>query len=350
MMKKTAEISSEQMEKIKQAVEYHILGPPWTGWRQFFYALDPFKPEQFVRAPKLYEDVNMIFALFYFIGIILFTVYSFIALFSQKSIEINTMVSASLLQPIYLNITAACSGNYQCGNWTYHPTTGQYSLNQGVSIQQTWNTVPLSSPCYGSNNITHIPAKDQLSYSFLVTVCYSANPADGVSITVPYTTTITTISTPSLTITIEGNQNYYTNNMYATVEMDPGQFKTLFFSQTKYVNVDLTSNYQPYAADFFYNGHSAISNNGALLFFRLQQFAYQTEKTLAFTFLLTMGQIGGFASIYLAVVSMFRGVVIMWYKSVFVIKDKTFGTGLGVNALQLCFVTCCRCFGLVPRN
>lgn len=247
------------------------------------------------------------------------------------------MVSASTLPPVYLNITTICSGAHQCGNWT-KSGTGQWSEQNGVILSQSWNYVSSSSPCYGKSQSYTIP--DQTTV--IVPVCYSLNSQDGVFLTTPFTSTYT--SNVFLNVILTGDQTHYANGMYSSVEMQPSQSKTVFFSQNKYVSTDSVVTYEPYAADFFYNGHGT-STNTATLALRLQQFGYSTTQSYAFTLLTTAAQIGGFATLWLTLTTMFRGVVVMFQKSICELREES-AAGLGMNAFQLFLVVCCRCAGL----
>jgi hypothetical protein len=248
------------------------------------------------------------------------------------------MVSASTLPPVYLNITTICSGPHQCGNWT-KTSGGSWIETNPITLSQSWQYVPSSSPCYGTSQSTSIPDQTTL----IVPICYSKNSQDGVFLTIPFTSTYTS-NDVYLTVILTGDDNHYTNSMYSSVEMQPSQSKTVFFSQNKYVSTDLVTTYDPYAADFFYNGHGTNSNT-ATLAMRLQQFGYSTTKSYPFTLLTTAAQIGGFATLWLTLTTMFRGVVVMFQKSICELRQES-AAGLGMNAFQLFLVTCCRCAGL----
>ncbi len=255
------------------------------------------------------------------------------------------MVLSSALPPVYVNITTVCSGPHQCGNWT-KVSTGGWIEHNGVTLTQTWNQVDSTSPCYGTTSTTSIP--DSESYGIIVPICYSRSSVDGVTINIPFTATYS--STASLEIVITSDVTEYTNSLYTTMTMQPNQFKTIFFSQSEYISTSLQKTYDPYAADFFYNGHSAsstTSTNTATLTLRLQQFGYSTTQSYAATILTTFAQIGGFATLWLTITAMFRGVIVMAYKSLFVLKQES-SAGLGLNAFQLFCLACCRCAGITP--
>jgi hypothetical protein len=328
-------------EKMKDHVIRSLLGTPHIGWRQFFYMLDPYKAEQFVRAPKLFDDINICFSFIYFIGIVLFACYAFIAYFSQSPIEINAMVFADTLPPIKINITTSCSTTFGCGNYTKSSIdSNQWIQQTNITINQVWDNVIKSSPCFNQSKSYPI----QIDESILLTVCYSSGNKDGIFLTVPFTSTYSTSA--SLLVTITGDSQYYTNNMYSLVDLEATQSKTVYFSQTAYFPLHGDITYEPYTADFFYNGHQVTSTIGTLTFV-LQQFAYSNTKSIGTTILTTLGSIGGFSSIYLAITAMFRGVLVMSYKSIFVLKKES-SAGLGLNAVQLCCLSLCRLAGLAP--
>jgi hypothetical protein len=263
------------------------------------------------------------------------------------------MVLSSTLPPIYVNITTHCSGWHQCGNWTKSSTTGTWIENNGVTITQTWNHVSTTSPCYNTSSILTIPDNEVIG--IIVPICYSRNALDGVTINIPFTTSYSNSNSDVyLEVVITADPLHYTSTdlLYTTMSMEPNQFKTIFFNQNKYVSTSLAATYDPYAADFFYNGHSTSSTtslNTATLTLRQQQFAYVTTQSYAFTLLTTFAQIGGFATLWLTITAMFRGVLVMTYKSIFILREES-SAGLGLNAFQLFFLACCRCAGLVSSQ
>jgi hypothetical protein len=125
-----------------------LLGEPLVGHRRFFYMLDPFKAEQFVRAPKMYEDINMAFAILYFAGLFAFTVYAVLAYQNQKPVEATILTDASNLPPIYVNITTACNQEHGCGGWN--------ATAQPIIIKQTWNN-PTAAACGSGAKTLVIP-------------------------------------------------------------------------------------------------------------------------------------------------------------------------------------------------
>ena len=63
------------VQKVKENVVIDLLGTTFTGWKQFFYQIDPFANDQLIRAPRLYDDINPIFGGIYAIGVIIFAIY-----------------------------------------------------------------------------------------------------------------------------------------------------------------------------------------------------------------------------------------------------------------------------------
>jgi hypothetical protein len=114
------------------------------------------------------------------------------------------------------------------------------------------------------------------------------------------------------------------------------------------VDLDGATSYQPYISDLFYNGHGPSTPSTIVkssLTLKAQQFAYLHKTALSQSAFNTAGAIGGFATMFLAVTSMFRGVIVMTYKTLFVIDDATGKSGLAANACTLGYVACMRMFG-----
>lgn len=335
---------------VRDKIMTHIFGAPLSGRRQFFYMLDPFKPEQFLRAPKLFDDINIAFALFYFAGLIVFAIYAIFQYTNQSPVEVNSMSLSTSLSPIYLNITITCSQPYACGLWTTQPNASTIETTP-ITYKQQWSHVPNTSPCTTNNQASYsmnILTNSLSSWNNLdSTVCYSDSPNDGLFFTIPFNST-----SAYLTVEIRGNSNYYTNDMFTELIIGPQQWKTVFFSQTYHVTTvgKGTGTYSPYVADLFYNGHppgtaSASPSLSSSLRIRLQQFGYTTKTSFPQTFLTTMGAVGGFASLWLTIVSMVRGTAVMTYKSAFVLKGAHTKGGLCANACQLGFLAFAKILG-----
>lgn len=210
--------------------------------------IDPYKAEQFVRAPKLFDDINIIFMLIYYSGLTAFVVFAFLSYYYQTPVETSTMSLASTVAPITLNITTHCSGKFQCGDWVLN--SGKWTLLQPIMLTQTWAHVPTSSPCYSnSGSAISIPA----SGTELVTVCYSDSIYDGIVLQIPFGASYNDNNPPSLTVTITSGPQY-SNGMTTMAIMQPSQYKTFFFSQTVHVSTSGVQTFEPYVADMFYNG------------------------------------------------------------------------------------------------
>ena len=114
--------------------------------------LDPFYNTQLVRAPKMFEDINIYFGIVYFISIIAFIVYAFYKYATQLPIQTNSMVLSSSISPIYVNISLSCSNPYQCGLWSNN--SGTVTNEKPLVISQQWTNLDHSSPCFGQNSAT----------------------------------------------------------------------------------------------------------------------------------------------------------------------------------------------------
>jgi hypothetical protein len=244
--------SVEQTDRdyIRQIVTDEVFGAPFTGSKQFFYMIDPYKQEQFIRAPKLFDDINIYFAVIYYAGLALYTVYAILQFYATPPVTTNTMAAQSTLQPVYLNISITCSAQYACGNWTL--VNGNYVEPVPITFTQTWSHgANIASACTQNNGlITAYPS--DIGY-ILLPVCYSSSIFDGIFINMPFTSTYTS-STPYASVLLTGNTEFYTNDMYNMVTMAAPQSKIAFFSQTVTTTVTGVSTSAPYVGDLFYNG------------------------------------------------------------------------------------------------
>jgi hypothetical protein len=362
-------------EYIRGIIIDEILGAPLQGIRQFFFMIDPYKPEQFVRAPKLFDDINMYFAVIYYVGLILYTVYSILLFYQLQPTSANAMVSQGTLSPIVVNITISCSAAHACGNYTKMTTAEgniSWSNSEPITITQVWDhSAGINAECTALNGVTEIyPSIEGLpasSGSLLLPVCYSPSIFDGVFITIPFTSAYTS-SAPYASVVVTGATANYTNNMYGMVTLSPSQSKIAFYSQTVTTSIAGVSTSAPYVGDLFYNGKGmvdsshfivclsmvfighATSNNAGSLALQLQQFGYKTTFAYPATILTTLGAIGGFANVFLVVCSMIRGFFIVSYKVVFRMKGVETRSGGVVLAIYLLFVGLLRCIGLVPQE
>jgi hypothetical protein len=328
------------LEKLTASVTTNMLGTPLSGFRLFFYTLDPFKPEQFVRAPKMFDDINIVFTIIYFAGLILFIVYAFLGFYSQTVLQTTSMVSATALPPITVNITGVCSAAYQCGTWSTNLDPISY-----VTVTETWTDVPSFSPCFGkSGATTSLSPSEYYQFSFNVTVCYSASATDGIVISMPFNS-----SYPTMNILIDGMEEVYHDSLLEQLIINTQQWKTVFFSQTLTTSIAGEKNSAPSIADLFYNGHAPLSSANiykSTLTLRVQQFGYTVVESYGQTFGLVMASIGGFSSVFLVFCAMIRGTIVMSYKSCFVLKGSAGRMGLCTNALQLGMNAIARLFGL----
>lgn len=362
--------ANDNSTDVTQIFSEKLLGKPHTGWRNFFYQFDPFFVTQHVRAPKMYNDANAVFSLVYFAGIIWYVVFAIDGYYNQNPIEKNSLVLATTLSPISLNISTTCSKTWHCGNFTKE--SGSWTLVNPIYVKETWNKVSKSSPCYGKSRNYTIPE----NANFHTTVCYSPDSNDGVSLNVPFRSSYS--SGVSLVVDIKGDSTKYTNEMNSNVVMEPTQHKTVFFSQVQYKYEGAPTDNQPYPAvgialpcyntllfrflafpypvsvfismpqDYFYNGHGTDSTAATVLF-KLQQFSYQVTSTNAVTVWSTAGSIGGFVALWLSLTSMTRGIGMMAYAT-WGMQSVGGQLGLGMNICQLCFVNVLACFKLVTMN
>lgn len=335
-----AQDHDELVQKVKEHIVIDLLGPTFTGWKQLFYQIDPFANDQLIRAPKLYDDINPIFGGIYASLVVLFGIYILIGYLNQKPVETNSLVLASDLPPLYLNISLACSAPFHCGNWSFHssePVGHKWKLDTPILISSSWIDVDTSSPCYNTSSTQSLNFKSSVVLS--QTICYSASPNDGVFLTIPFNSGYA--SDAYLNVILTGDKAIYSNKLYATVQMQPSQSKTVFFSQTEYSNPDDRTTRSPYAADFFYNGHRVNSNNAALAL-RLQQFGYRVSSSYELTWLAALGTIGGFSGLILAVVSVMRSFFSMASKAV---VKKESDEKEELSCFQQCLVAVSGCFG-----
>jgi len=315
-----------------------LLGNPLDGYKQFFYMIDPFYTTQLVRAPKLFEDINIYFGILYFVSILSFIIYAFYLYFTQIPIQTNTMILSSSINPIYVNITISCTIPYQCGTWNYNNI-----LQKSLSYQQVWKNVDISSPCYGKDSIINIPTTSIIQYNIILPVCFSDSPNDGIIFTMPFNT-----SAAVLVLSLTGSNDVYgtNNNMFTELVINANQWKTAFFSQTKTISTDKSVTYQPYVGDLFYNGHPPSTNTGysSTLRLRLLQFSYLSTTSMTKDVFSTFGSIGGFASFSVTILGMTRGIIVMLYKSWYEVNDSTSQKGLQANAIQMLFLCITKLF------
>ena len=328
------------VQKVKENVVIDLLGTTFTGWKQFFYQIDPFSNDQLIRAPKLYDDINPFFGGIYAVGVILFAIYILFSYLNQKPVETNSLVLASNLPPVYLNISLTCSAPFRCGNWSFHPSqpVGQkWKLDTPIQISSSWLDLDTSSPCYNTSSTQILNFSQSAILSSII--CYSPSPNDGVFLTIPFNTGYA--SDAYLDVVITGDIAKYSNKLYATVQMQPTQSKTIFFSQTEYSSSEGSLSQSPYAADFFYNGHLMNSFTAALAL-RLQQFGYRVSSSYELTWLASLGTIGGFSGLLLAVVSVMRSIFSMASKAIAKRRSEEKDE---LTPLQACLMIVLGCFG-----
>ena len=319
---------------IHSQITSKLLGPPLEGHRQFFYMLDPFYNTQLVRAPKMFDDINIYFGIIYFISILAFIVYAFYKYATQIPIQTNSMVLSSSINPIYVNISLSCSNPYQCGLWSNN--SGIISLERPIVISQQWTSVDQSSPCFGQNSVVSIPATSMMQWSTTVTICYSESPNDGLLLSIPFNT-----SSAMLKVILTGSSTIYNNkNMYNELDINANQWKTAFVSQTKVIATDKSITYEPYVGDLFYNGHPPNAQVGysSSVRLRLLQFSYLSVTSYQQNIFSTFGSIGGFASFSVTLLGMTRATVVMFYKSFYEINDSASKKGIRANACQTLFL------------
>jgi hypothetical protein len=149
-------LGSEQTDTPHPSPQHHhhhhaifssFLGEPPSGVKSFFYAVDPFKAHQYVRAPKKYKDINMFFAFLYFGGLVAFAAYAIMAYVNQQPVESTTLTDAYKLPPIQINISISCSVQMGCGGWQAPP----------ITIVPKWQN-PVAAACAASSLPIKIPA------------------------------------------------------------------------------------------------------------------------------------------------------------------------------------------------
>jgi len=325
---------------VKENVVVDLLGTRFSGWKQFFYQIDPFANDQLIRAPKLYDDMNPIFGGIYAVGVILFAIYILFGYLNQKPVETNSLVLASDLPPVYLNISLTCSAPFNCGNWSFHPSEPvghKWRLDTPIQVSSSWVDVDISSPCYNTSFTQILKFKESVIISSMI--CYSPSPDDGVFFTIPFNSGYA--SNAYLDVTVTGDKVMYSNKMVATVQMQPTQSKTVFFSQTEYSNSNDVLTHSPYAADFFYNGHRMDSFTASLAL-RLQQFGYRVSSSYELTWLASLGTVGGFSGLLLAVVSIMRSIFSVASKA---IVKKQSDEKEEQTPFQECLMVVLACFG-----
>jgi len=170
----------------------------------------------------MFDDINIYFAVIYFVCLILFTVYTFIAFATQSPSDKSAMVLATTLNPLIINITTTCSIPYQCGIWKKNPD-GSMTLTNPMTISSRWNSVQQNSPCFGTSATI---SQTQNQMSAIITVCYSPSPNDGVVLTIPFNSTAAV-----LTVNVISPSNQYTNSLYEQLPINALQWKTVFLSQ-----------------------------------------------------------------------------------------------------------------------
>jgi len=337
-----AKLEDKLLNSLGPKVSTQILGQDHTGWRQFAYGLDVFGSDQFVRAPKNYWDYNLLFGLIYYAGVIAFIVDQVAFYLNQLPVESSTMVPLVDMDPVYLNITTACSARHKCSNWTWHwsepSSQGEWVWvqHEKIKVSAQWTNMPADSPCANTSGSFEIDD----DANFLATVCYSSTYGDGIKIDIPFTSAYS--SGNFLTVDIAGDASKYDNDLRSVVQMEPTQLKTVFFNQAQYVDINGETVYSPYTADFFYNGHN-VELQDASVFFALQQFGYKTEQTVAMSWLDTLGAIGGFSGLWLTLVGMVRSVIHLSYKTHYDMKTERQKGILATVAACIFCQACCRC-------
>ena len=282
------------VDTVKSEVKTDLIGEdPPVGYKRFFYNIDQFSGEQNIRAPKSYNIINAYFTFAYYIIMIAFAIYAGLQFTNQVPVEMNTMVKSLDINPIAINITMSCSLQYGCGNWSLTPD----SLIDPIQIIYNW-AQDTGSSChkqYPTITVASLPATlgPYQSFSVLFDVCYSPRVSDFVQVLVPYTNGYRN-TFPKYNIKINGSTSMYNNDMYFEVPLQPLEWKTVYLSQTKYVNTKLEERYEPFIGDLFYNGHST-ENSFAKLTFKVQQFSYQSTQSNQITLFGTFGTIGGFS-------------------------------------------------------
>jgi len=228
------------VENITKTVRESLLGTPHSGWRKFFYKIDPYAGSQYVRAPKKYNDANAIFTLIYLVGIILYCISAVDTYFNQKPVEKNSLVMAKALPPVYLNVSTTCGKKFTCANYTGSP--GHWTLATQVTVSERWNKVDTASPCYGKSRVYNIPE----NANFAAMVCYSPDLNDGVTLQIPFRSSYT--GQAYINVDIIGDPSKYSNDMRSAVMMEPTQHKTVYFNQVQYNYAGKPTEHQPYAA------------------------------------------------------------------------------------------------------
>ena len=280
-------------KEVIENVKKDILGQdPPTGFRKFFYSIDVWSGEQLVRAPKSYNVVNAYFTMIYYLIFIAFSIYSLYNFVHQVPVETNTMVKSISIQSIYIRVNMTCNIAYGCGNWS---TTSSPNLLNPIQIVANWAKPGTDCSQNPAKTVYNIPVAEGPTMQYLgdFTVCYSQSSSDMVQIVVPYSNNYLDTN-PMYNIQISGSPDKYNNDMYFEVLLRPLEWKTVYFSQTEYVDVKSDTTYEPYIADLFYNGHST-DNNIAKLTFKVQQFSYSSAKTKVISIYSALGSIGGFS-------------------------------------------------------
>ncbi len=326
-----------------------LLGTEHSGFRSFMYHIDPFKEEQFVRAPKKYMDINFVFAMLYFGGVIGYSIWALIYYSKLPPIETNTTVLASSLPPVSLQISTSCSSTWNCGDW--RNTAGTWVLNDSITITQVWDHVADDSPCKARNGqmdtiATNGAAEAEVSYE----LCSSSSNLDGIYLKVPFSSAPYGEGDIYLNVLVSsaGNdpQPGYTG-MQNTQHMAMGELKSVYVSQTVYDDTLLNKvSQEPYVADLFYDGHTTASY--ANLGFKSQQFARHVQIQDASSLMTIIGTIGGFAGILLTALAVARVVTVMTFarfsnkeQSQSIHDNKQGCSGKVGEIVHECFQGCC---------
>jgi len=291
--KSSSDSSGDSTKELVDVVKTELLGnEPSIGFKKFFYNVDVFSSEQSVRAPKYYNVVNAYFTMMYYLFLLAFSIYTIYSFVHQVPVETNTMVKSQDLQPIHIRVNMSCSISYGCGNWT---TSAPYELKNNITIIANWAVAGSDCSQTPAKTVINIDAAagPHMSYTADFEVCYSQSTKDFVQIVVPYSNNYYKTN-PIYNIDFYGNPDKYSNNMYFDAPLRPLEWKTVYFSQTEYINTKSEVTYEPYVADLFYNGHS-YHNDVAILTFKVQQFSYSSAKTNQISIYGALGSIGGFS-------------------------------------------------------
>jgi hypothetical protein len=342
------EEEDENVRLVSDVIVNKLLGKDHNGFRSFMYNVDPFKSEQYIRAPKKYMDLNFAFAIFYFLGIIAYTIWAIIYFLNLPNVESNALVMASTLPPITIHLSLKCSVSWKCGDWIQDSNNSEmWNLFKPITLTSVWNDVESNSPCASENGVTKTVGANELAEDIIsLQVCSSNDNLDGVYLDVPYSNALYGNGDVYLDVVVTSSgvnplDSY--KGMKNTQQVSVGQLKSMYISETIFDNeVEDSKSYEPFVGDLFYDGHT--EKKMGRLGFKIQQFAREVKVVSASSFLSIAGSIGGFAGLWLTVLAMLRGSVIAISTCIHYDSHHE-KAGVMCGSCTACLATCCSAGG-----